>query len=147
MVEDNLILKQEILGKHNSPSNLQIKNTWYIHDIYQGYAWYMPYKFCKLSKKQSMLDELEIYVCSMAFQDNYSIALKMHDLLSSGYTRYIPGIYHVYTMHIPCEGSLRACLVAHPRLEASDLDFRRSFSVFATERPPTRGWGRPKFHN
>ncbi len=60
------------------------------------------FKFCKLSKKQSMLDEFEIYVCSMAFQDNYSIALKRHDLLSDRiykvYFRYIPCIYHAYTM-------------------------------------------------
>ncbi len=59
----------------------------------------------------------------------------------------IPGIYQVYTMHIPCESHVLAFLFAHPRLEASDLDFLRIFSVLATERPPTRGWGRPKFHN
>ncbi len=40
------------------------------------------FKFYKLSKQQSMLDELEICVCSMSFQDNCSIALKRHDLLS-----------------------------------------------------------------
>ncbi len=52
------------------------------------------FKFCKLSKKQSMLDELEIHVHSMAFQDSYSITLKRHDLLSDM-------IYQVYTMYIP----------------------------------------------
>ncbi len=36
-------------------------------------------------------------------------------------------------MHIPCEDRLQARLVAYPRLEASDRDFRRSFSVLATE--------------
>ncbi len=70
----------------------------------------------------------------------------------TGYTRDIQGIYHVYTRHIPYEGHLQARLVAHPRLEASDLDFLRifsDFSVLATERPPTRGWpgGSPKFHS
>ena len=70
------------------------------------YAIHVPgseiFKFCKLSKKQSMLDELdsEIYVCSMAFQDNYSIAHKRHYLLSDRiykvYTRYIPCIYRDY---------------------------------------------------
>ena len=49
-----------------------------------------------------MLDEWEIHVCSMAFQDNYLIALKRHDLLSDRickvYTRYIPCIYYAYTM-------------------------------------------------
>ena len=38
----------------------------------------------------------------MAFQDNYLIVLKRHDLLSDRiyqvYTRYIPGIYYAYTM-------------------------------------------------
>jgi hypothetical protein len=60
------------------------------------------FKFCKLSKKQSMLDELGIHVCSMAFQDNYLITLKRHYLLSDRihqvYIRYIPGIYYTYTM-------------------------------------------------
>ncbi len=70
------------------------------------YAIHIPgseiFKFCKLSKKQSILDELEIYVCSMAFQDNYLIALNRHDLLPDRiykvYSRYIPCIYHAYTM-------------------------------------------------
>ncbi len=57
-----------------------------------------------------------------------------HDC-QTGYTTDIPGIYHVYTGHIPYEGHLRARLVAHPRLEASDLEFLRIFSVLATERP------------
>jgi hypothetical protein len=53
------------------------------------------FKFCKLSKQQSMfkLDELEIHVHSMVFQDNNLIALKGHDLLSDR-------IYQVYTMDI-----------------------------------------------
>ncbi len=38
----------------------------------------------------------------MAFQDNHSIALKRHDLLSDRiykvYSRYIPYIYYAYTM-------------------------------------------------
>ncbi len=49
-----------------------------------------------------MLDELEINVRSMSFQDNYSITLNRHDLLSDRiymvYTRYIPYIYYAYTM-------------------------------------------------
>ncbi len=49
-----------------------------------------------------MLDELEIHVRCMDFQDNYLIALKRHDLLSDriyqGYTRYIPCIYQTYTI-------------------------------------------------
>ncbi len=60
------------------------------------------FKFCKLSKKQLMLEELEIHVHSTVFQDKYLIALKRHDLLSGRiykvYTRYIPGKYYVYTM-------------------------------------------------
>ncbi len=60
------------------------------------------FKFCQLSKKQSMLDELEIHVRNMAFQDNDSISLKWHDLLLDRiykvYSRYIPCIYYAYTM-------------------------------------------------
>jgi hypothetical protein len=108
----------------------------------------------KLSKQQSMLDELEIHVRSMAFQKNYSIALKRHDLLSDRiykvFFRYIPCIYYAYMYILRIYHLKVACLallVIHPRLEASDWDFRRSFSVLATERPPTRGWGCPQFHN
>ncbi len=58
----------------------------------------------------------------------------------TGYIRYIPGIYHVYTRHtmyIPDKDHLRARLVSssYPRLEASDLDFLLIFSVLATESP------------
>ncbi len=85
----------------------------------------MIFKFCKLPKKQVMLDKLEIHVCrllhSMVFQEKYSITLKRHTLLSGRiyqvYTRYIPGIYYAYT----CD-----CLVAHRHLEASDRDSRPS---------------------
>ena len=61
----------------------------------------------------------------------------------TGYTMYIP----VYLWYIPCEIHVLAFLVAHPRLEASDRDFIQIFSVLDTDRPSTRGWGRPKFHN
>ncbi len=60
------------------------------------------FKFCKLSKQQSMLDELEIHVHSMVCQDNYSIALKKHDLMSDRihqvHTMYKTGIYYTYAM-------------------------------------------------
>ncbi len=88
-------------------------------------------QFCKLSKQQSMLDELKIHVHSMVCQDNYSIALKKHDLMSDRirykvYTRYIPCIYYTYTMLRPLAsplscpdwfGSLR------PRLPSGLLSF------------------------
>ncbi len=49
-----------------------------------------------------MLDELEIQVHSIAFQDNHLTALKRHDLLPDRickvYSRYIPCIYYAYTM-------------------------------------------------
>jgi hypothetical protein len=67
------------------------------------------------------------------------VTVLLQDRIYQVYTRYIPGI--------PCENHVLAFLVAHPRLEASDRDFPRIFSVLATDRPPTRGWGRPKFHN
>ena len=57
------------------------------------------FKFCKLSKKQSMLDELEIHVRSMVFQDNYTITNKRHDLLSDRIYK-VCTIYQVYNMYI-----------------------------------------------
>jgi hypothetical protein len=92
-----------------------------------------------------MWDELEIHVRSIAFQDNYWIALKRHDLLSDRiyqvYSRYIPCIYYAYTMRwslaspLSCPsalGSLRQGLpsellsfghreVAHARLGPSKV--------------------------
>ncbi len=54
-------------------------------------------------------------LCCMDFQDNYSITLKRHDLLShriyQGYTRYIPCIYQTYT--------IRRSLASPPRLSCS----------------------------
>jgi hypothetical protein len=44
-------------------------------------------------------------------------------------------------------GRFQAFLVFQARRAASDLDFLRIHSVLATERPPTRGWGLPKFHS
>ncbi len=88
------------------------------------------------------------FYAAWIFQDNYLIALKRHDLLSDRiykeYTRYIPYTYQAYTMR---RYHLLARLVANPHLEASDRDFLRIFSVLGTERPPTRGWGRVKFHS
>ncbi len=98
------------------------------------YAIHIPglviYKFGQLSKKQSMLDELEIHVCSMAFQDNYLIALKRHDLLSDRiykvYSRYIPCIYYTYTMRrslaspLSCPSALGSL---RPRLLSELLSF------------------------
>ncbi len=37
------MMKEEMIRKRNSLSKPHIKNTLYIHDIYQVYAWYMPY--------------------------------------------------------------------------------------------------------
>ena len=143
------MLKPEMLRK------AQFKNTWYIHDIYHIYAWYMPYiyqvqrslSFASFQRSNQCWMNCEYMYAAWSFRTTTRLHSKGMIYCQTGYTRYISGIYHVYTMHIPCEGSLQACLVAHPRLEASDRDFRRSFSVLATERSPTRGWGRPKFHN
>ncbi len=56
---------------------------------------------------------------------------------------YIPCIFHVYSSHL----IVLARFVDHARLAASDRDFLLIFLVLVTERPPTRGWGRPKFHS
>ncbi len=141
--------------KYNSPSKLHIKYTWYIHDIYQVYAWYMPYiyqvqrssSFASFQRSNPCWMNCKYMYAAWRFRTTTGSHSKGMIYYQTGYTRYNPCIYHVYTMHMPCEGSFLSRLVAHPRLEASDRDFRQRFSVLATERPPTRGWGRPKFHN
>ena len=69
---------------------------------------------------------------------------------------YMTGICQVYACHIfqldasesaSAARLFRACRVSQARRDVSDLDFLRILSVLATESPPTRGWGLPKFHN
>ncbi len=88
-----------------------------MYQTYLVYTWHIPcicmvyvlhilvsviFFFCRLSKKQSRLDGLEISVPCMEFQNNYLIALKKHDLMSDrinqGYTRCIQCIYQTCTM-------------------------------------------------
>ena len=66
------------------------------------YAIHIPgsviFKFCQLSNKQWMLEEVEMHVHSMAFEDTYAFVPKSHVLLQDRiyqvYTRYILCIYH-----------------------------------------------------
>ncbi len=51
------------------------------------------------------------------------------------------GLYQAYTYHISCAAILLAFLVSQERLDASDLDLLRIFSVLDTESPPTLGPG------
>ena len=153
--EDNVMKQSENSKKaYYSFKSRQCKfmvYTWHILGIYIRYPVHILclviFKFRQLSKEQWMLEEVGMHICSMAFQGTNAFVPKSHVLLQDRIYQVYTWIYQVYTRHIPCESQVRAFLVAHPRLEASDRDFLRIFSVLATERPPTRGWGRPKFHN
>jgi hypothetical protein len=57
------------------------------------------------------------------------------------------GRYQVYICHIWSTARFLAFLVSAARLDVSDLDWMRTTSVLATESPPIRGWGLPKFHS
>ncbi len=76
-----------------------MENTRYVPDIYMVYAIHIPelvlFWFCQLSKKQWMLEEVEMHVCSMAYQDTNAIVPKGHILLQDR-------IYQVYTRYILC---------------------------------------------
>ncbi len=61
------------------------------------------------------------------------------------YFRYIPCTYQAYTCHILCSASLQAFQVSQAHLEVSDWNCLLILSVFATESPPTLGWGLPNF--
>ena len=106
MGEDNVMSKPENFKKaYLSFKSRQCKSmvyTRYILDICMGYAIPIPglviFKFCQLSKKQWMLEEVEMHVHSIAFEDTYAFVPKSHVYYKTGYTRYIPGIYYAYTM-------------------------------------------------
>jgi hypothetical protein len=71
-------------------------HTRYIPGKCMGYAIHILviiiFKCCQLSKKECMLEELEMHVHSMAFKDTNTIVSKWHVLLKTGYTRDTPGI-------------------------------------------------------
>ncbi len=62
---------------------------------------------------------------------------------------HMTGRYQVYTCHIwsTALALFLAFLVSAARLADSVLDWLRTPSIFATESPPIRGWGLPKFHS
>ena len=113
MGEDNVMVNQENFKKaYVSFKSRQCKSmvyTRYISDIYMVYAIHIPelvlFKFCQLSKKQWMLEEVEMHVCSMAFQDTNAIVPKSHgllqDMIYQVYTRYILCIYHAKVTREP----------------------------------------------
>ncbi len=55
-----------------------------------------------------MLEEVEMHVLSMAFQDTNTIVPIVMFYYKTGYTRYIPGIYYAYTMR-KSRASLLSC--------------------------------------
>ena len=60
---------------------------------------------------------------------------------------HMTGRYQVYTCHIWSTARFLAFLVSAARLADSGLDLLRNPAIFATESPPIRGWGLPKFHS
>ncbi len=63
------------------------------------------------------------------------------------YARYNLGIYLSYIFGVSSNLSLRTLQVSQAHRYVSDLDCLQILSFFATESPPTRGWGLPKFHS
>ena len=59
---------------------------------------------------------------------------------------HMTGRYQVYVCHIWSTARFLAFLVSAARRDVSDLDCLHIPSVSATESPPIRGWGLPKFH-
>ena len=91
MGEDKVILTPEIFKKAFSSFKSSLRQhksmvyTRYILDICMVYAIHIPglviSKSCQLSKKQWMLEEVEMHVHRMAFQDPNTFAPKSHVLL------------------------------------------------------------------
>jgi hypothetical protein len=89
MGEDKVMSTPEIFKKaFSSFKSRQHKSMVYtrcILDIYMVYTIHIPglviCKSCQLSKKQWMLEEMEMHVHSMTFQDTNAYAPKSHVLL------------------------------------------------------------------
>ncbi len=86
--------------------------VWYIPDIYMVYTIHIPElvlcKFCQVTKKQCMQDEMEMHVLSMTFQDNNVFPSKNHVSLQDRIYHVYTGISLVYTMQNSC-ASLLGC--------------------------------------
>jgi hypothetical protein len=163
MFEDNLMLKPESFKRASfffkSTQCKFMTYTRYIPRIFMGYAIHilvLAIFIYVLPASKGYAIHVLVLAIFMFYQLSNDISghKRICSQKASFSTRQdIPSIYQVNTMHIPCKSHLQAFLVAHQRLpvdesvEDSDWDFTRIFSVLATERPPTRGWGRPKFNN
>jgi hypothetical protein len=121
--------------------------TMYIHDIYQSDE---SWKSATLQGRNGCLKNFKWTYKRWHNRRATQFYTQNMFYWKTGYAMYIQCIYHVYNHDdkiITGQGHTRALLVAHPRLAASDRDFLRISSVSATENPPTRGWGLPKFHS
>ena len=99
---------------------------------------------------------LNQYVLMHSKARDITQSLEMQVLLRSHvwqvYVKYMHGIYLQSLLESlldfsPSARRFREFLVFQARRAASDLDILRIRSVLATERPPTRGCGLPKFHS
>ena len=100
------------------------------------------------------------YICTPHFADaDYACKRHILDILHDSnankasftdqgiYDRYMIGIFMSYVGIILGSGTLAGPQGLPTAFAASPLQLLRISTVLATERPATRGWGRPKFHS
>ena len=133
-------------GKLNN--GIYLVYTWYMHCICQTYSsiWIDWFITAKETTQLPSRNRTRMYR-SLQMLGTWFPSSKRIFYSAWMSDRYIPGVYQVYIYHITYAAILQAFLVSQARLDVSDLDFLRILSVFATESPPTLGWGLPKFHS
>jgi hypothetical protein len=127
-----------------SMTGIYLVCTWYIPRLSLFWSWVSK---CIEIKYKTITTTLHQHGNINANAGNTSWTLIKHDLLSC-YTWQVDR-YQVYVCHIRVWSIARflAFLVSAARRDVSDLVCLRTPSVFATESPPIRGWGLPKFHS
>ncbi len=125
---------------------------WYMTGIYSVYTWYIPrlslfwfwVSKCTETKYKTITTTLHQHAHINANAGDTSWTLTKHDLLS----RYIWQVDTRYTFVI--SGQQPASWPSWSLQRAGTFQTWSSCvppSVFATESPPIRGWGLPKFHS
>ena len=114
----------------------------YVSTNFRICTWFQEENWLQLSTKWMYTHQL---TCTNV--GTTSESSRDQNLLKTHILQYIPGIYQVYTGHCPPATHFLARFVTQALLAASDLDALRSRWALDTDRPPTRGCGRPNDHS
>ena len=150
------ILCSKVIARSNLAMLVRVKNIFGIYLVYSRYmlgiiyvstnfricTWFQGGNWLQPSTKWMYTHQLK---CTKV--GTTSESSRDQNLLKTHILQYIPGIYLVYTGHCPPATHFLARFVTQALLAASDLDALLIRLALGTNRPPTRGWGRPNDHS